>query len=155
MHSSVKMTNRDGQSIKFTPIKRNGLDYIKVLIVIPTAISSQTIRPTAYKANILSPQLIHQKCGHFFNERIEELVRRELVDGLPKILPKMSYKCPICLLTKFNHHPRRPLLTTPYSALVNNSTWIGVSLENLVCVATLAYSALSVPTHTRFGAFRA
>ena len=108
MHSSVKLTNGDGQCIKFIPIKRNGLDYINIIMVIPSAFNNRKIRPTACKANVLSPQLIPQKCGHFFNERIEELARRELVDGLPKILPKMNDKCPICLLTKSNHHPRRP-----------------------------------------------
>lgn len=108
MHSSIKLVNADGQSVKYIPIKNNGLDYVKMPIIVPTSISTDKIKPTACKANVLSPQLIHQKCGHFFNGRIEELAKNGLVYGLPKILPKMSETCPICLLTKSNHRPRRP-----------------------------------------------
>ena len=60
------------------------------------------------RAKSISPHLIHQKCGHFHNDRVEELARRELIAGLPSKLPKMHDDCPICLATKAVHHPRNP-----------------------------------------------
>ena len=78
---------------------------------------------------MLSPQLIHQKCGHFFNDRTRELAEKELIAGLPKKLPKLEHTCPICIKSKANHHPRRPpsdyTLLRPGEQLHMDWTFIG------------------------------
>ena len=106
LHSSVKIVNREGISTKYTPVVKNGLDYITIKLVIPKDISF-SIFPSANHAKILTPFLMHQKCGHFYNGHIEELAWRYLIDGLPYKLPKMHLDCPICLQTKSNQHPRK------------------------------------------------
>ena len=65
--------------------QKNGLDYITVSLVVPKNDKSNAIIPSASmaRAKPLSPHLIHQKCGHFHNGRVEELARRELIKGLP------------------------------------------------------------------------
>lgn len=110
LHSCVKLIDRNGITTKFVPSKLNGLDYINLSLVVPKDDPSYAIIPSASmaRAKPLSPHLIHQKCGHFHNARVEELARRHLIDGLPSKLPKMRYYCPICLATKAVHHPRRP-----------------------------------------------
>ena len=109
MHSSVKLINCDGISTKFVPVVKNGLDYISVSVITPTLQqNSKSIVPTACQARSLSPQLIHQKCGHFFHARIVDLAKRKLVEGIPTNIPKLETPCPICLATKSVHHPRRP-----------------------------------------------
>ena len=65
MHSSLELTNADGVTTKYTPIVKNGLDYVTIKIVTPIGTSKKII-PTACSAKSLSPQLIHKKCGHFF-----------------------------------------------------------------------------------------
>ena len=108
LHSSVKVLNRNGISIKYVPKVRNGLDYIDITLVVPKEEIDSTFTPTAFKAQALSPHLIHQKCGHFFHSRIEELARRKLIAGFPSRIPKLGDNCPICLAAKATHHPRKP-----------------------------------------------
>ena len=108
MHSSIKLISPDGISTKFPPTIKNGLEYMSINVIIPSQ-SPKDIKPTACHARILSPQLIHQKCGHFYQGRIIDLAKKKLIDGLPGSLPTLDTPCPICIATKSNHHPRRPL----------------------------------------------
>ena len=118
MHSSVKVVSPDGLSTKFSPIQKNGLDYIDIDIVVR---KSEEIQPTANSAQILSAELIHQKCGHFHHNRITELAKRKLVEGLPVNIPQLIHECPICLASKSIYHPRSPIrdytLAIPKSVL--------------------------------------
>ena len=107
MHSSVKLVNSDGISTKFVPTTKNGLDYISVEIITPDS-DPEKILPTACLARSLSAQLIHQKCGHYFQNRIAELAKKKLIDGLPSKIPALQTPCPFCHATKSVHHPRRP-----------------------------------------------
>ena len=129
MHSSIKLTNTDGVTTKFAPTVKNGLDYIVITIITPNSID-HTITPTACSAKSLSPQLIHQKCGHFFHERVTELAKNKLIDGIAASIPKLEKECPICLATKSVHHPRRPpadyTLLKPGEQLHMNWCFIGV-----------------------------
>lgn len=68
MHSSIKLTNSDGITTKFVPTIKNGLDYMTIVVVTPSYLDSKIISQ-ACLAKSISPQLIHQKCGHFFQER--------------------------------------------------------------------------------------
>ena len=106
MRSSVKVVSPSGISTKFAPIKKNGLDYIDVDIVVRKI---DQIKPTANSAKKLSAELIHQKCGHFHHDRIIELAKRKLVEGLPVNLPQLLHECRICLVTKSRNHPRRSM----------------------------------------------
>ena len=113
MHSSVKLVNPEGISTKYIPTKINALDYIDMTIIVTNKIennntSNTTIKPTANSAKILSAQLIHQKCGHFFHERVVDLAKKKLIKGLPARIPLLDKECPICIATKAIHHPRRP-----------------------------------------------
>ena len=115
MHSSVKIVNWDGHSTKFSPVKKNGLDYIDIEVVVHTTAAPETtgstaaVTPTANSAKTLSAELIHQKCGHFHHRRITELAKHRLIDGLPVNIPQLLHECPICLASKSIHHPRKPM----------------------------------------------
>ena len=108
MHSSVKVVSPAGIPTKFTPTKINGLDYIKVEVIVKRNDDTQ-ITPTCNSAKIFTAELIHQKCGHLFHGRITELAKRKLVDGLTVSIPQLQHDCPICLATKSIRHPRQPM----------------------------------------------
>ena len=115
MHASVKVLNREGQSTKWIPKIRNGLDYINVAIALPPKNDNTPLTPQACMAKTLSPQLEHQKCGLFVHGRIEKLAKQKLVDGIPVKTPSLDHKCQVCMQTKSTHHPRKP--PTDYTML--------------------------------------
>ena len=108
MYSPIKLISPEGTITKYAPTIKNGLDYMSVPVLTPKK-DPNKITPTAYHARSISPQLIHQKYGHYFQDRIIELAKKKLIDGLLTSIPSLETPCPICMATKSNHHPRRPL----------------------------------------------
>ena len=70
-----------------------------MIIVVPTVCE-------LLKQNI--SQLIHQYFGRVYITRLKILVRKGLIESLPKNLPDLEYHCPILLLTKETKIPRCP-----------------------------------------------
>lgn len=104
--SSVSMDT--GATTKYIPVIKNGLDYMSLTILTPKRDPNEII-PTACHVRTISPQLIHQKCGHYFQDRSIDLAKRKLIDGLPISIPSLDTPCPICMATESNHHLHRPL----------------------------------------------
>ena len=104
IHTCVKLIDEEGYLSKL-PIStvHNNLDYVEITMLLPYKLPSANI---ASKNQLLTPQLIHQKCGHYHYERIQHLAKNKLIEGLPINLPKMSTPCPICLQVKSRKKPR-------------------------------------------------
>ena len=70
LHSSIKIIDRNDITAKFTPTKRNGLDYINISLIVPKDNPSYAVVPSASmaRAKPLSPHLIHQKCRRYLVE---------------------------------------------------------------------------------------
>ena len=78
----------------------------------------------------------------FFHDRVTELAKRKLIDGIPVHIPKLDKECPICLATKSIHHPRRPptdyILLKPGEQLHMDWCFIGVpsirGFASILCI---------------------
>ena len=93
----------------------NDLDFAPFKIIAPTKKSncSSSSNPTP-KINHVKPSsaslaaFLHQKCGHINHQSLQKLADTGIIKGLPKKIPQLHAKCPLCTVTKGTAMPQNP-----------------------------------------------
>ena len=113
-----------GQLIEIPTKIKNGLDYVDLSIHHFGGIPKTKTEKYPF-INIMPPKIntlraadpnlalyLHIKLGHINENYLQIMAKRGLIDGVPKNIGKLKFKCPICTIANGQKMPRGPIVNT-------------------------------------------